>query len=86
MSRKKREKNQKNKMRFENRKGTHNKWYEINVQPGPDDTFRVFTSWGRIGSEQVKNKVIYEGEIEGCMKAFQKKRKDRVKHGYDEVD
>lgn len=73
-------------MRFENKKGTHNKWYEISVQPGPNDTFRVYTSWGRIGSELERNKVIYEGKLDGAMKAYEKKRKDRVRHGYDEIE
>lgn len=84
-------------MRFENTSGNHSKFYEIEVQPGPDDTFRVFTTWGpmqkRFGllnktmdNPQVKHKVIYEGKIDGCMKAVEKKRKDRLRHGYTLVD
>lgn len=72
-------------MRYENTKGRHNKWYEIDVMPGPNDTFRVLTSWGKIGFEQVRHKIIYEGKLEGAMKAYEKKRKDRVRHGYDEI-
>lgn len=73
-------------MRFENTNGTHNKWYEIQVQPGPDDTFRVFTSWGPMGSDLVKHRVIYEGKIDGAMKAVEKKRKDRIRHGYTQIE
>ncbi len=76
-------------MRFENRTGNHNKFYEIEVQPGPNDTFRVFTSWGPItwsGEARVKHKVIFEGDVEGAIKAFEKKRNDRIRHGYTQVD
>lgn len=73
-------------MRFENRKYPHNKWYEIEVQPGPDDTYRLYTSWGPIGSTMTKHKVIYEGEIQGAMKEFAAVRKKRIKNGYTQVD
>ncbi len=73
-------------MRFENKIGNHYKWYTIEVQPGPNDTFRVYTSWGRIGSANTTHKIIYTGDIDGAMESFQKKRKDRMKHGYTVIE
>ncbi len=73
-------------MRFENTNGNHNKWYTIEIQPGPNDTFRIYTSWGPIGRDLVKHKVIFEGGIEGAMQAFAKKRNNRISHGYKQVD
>ncbi len=73
-------------MRFENTNGNHYKFYDIEVQPGPDNTFRVYTTWGRIGNPQVKHKVIYEGDVDGAMKAVEIKRKERIRHGYTQVE
>lgn len=73
-------------MRFENTKNGHNKFYEIKVAPGPKNIYRVLISYGPKGSELVTNKTIYEGDVEGAMKAFAKKKKDRIRHGYVEIE
>ena len=62
-------------MRFENRKYPHNKWYEIEVQPGPDDTYRLYTSWGPIGSTMTKHKRSWRRT-----KLHIKPRKQRKSH------
>jgi len=53
---------------------------------GPDDIFRVMISYGPVDEIRVENKPIYEGTVEGALKAFEKKRKDRIRHGYIQVD
>lgn len=78
-------------MRYENQQGNHNKYFEIDIQPGPDNIFRIYTSWGRInwtlGDTALKqHKVVFEGNIEGCMKKMAQITKKRIRNGYTQVE
>ena len=76
-------------MRYENRSNTHNKFYEIDVIPGPEingvETFAVRAKWGKIGTKSPRTEWKQTGSFKACYDIMERLIRKRLKNGYVKI-
>jgi predicted DNA-binding WGR domain protein len=77
-------------MRYENRKGTHYKFYEIDLIPGPTDsqgrdTYAVRAKWGKIGTEKPRSEIKKVGLFDECFREMERLINRRVRKQYEKI-
>lgn len=76
-------------MRYENKSGTHRKFYEIDVIPGPEingvEIFAVIAKWGKIGTRSPRTEPKKTGSFKECYIVMETLIKKRLKNGYVKI-
>ncbi|MHA2123612.1 MAG: hypothetical protein ACW990_20630 [Promethearchaeota archaeon] len=78
-------------MYFENIKKGHNKWYQVDLIPGPpgkngEETGAVIARWGKMGNPKYRQQQKFVGEWIKATRVFNEICKKRYSHGYKKVD
>jgi predicted DNA-binding WGR domain protein len=78
-------------VRYENTRGTHYKFYEFHLIPGPEDsngvdTYAVWATWGRIGTSSPFSAVKKTGNFDVCSKEMGRLIRSRERKGYTKIE